>query len=198
MAGERQTGRGARPYSLRNTIQNPLARMLDPFRLQAQVYRLGERHPPSGHLDGFGPTWEAVSMVLAPQGTLQARVNLQREYTLIGLTAATTSNANGGFRAQLYDVKKQVRLADRGVQLALIAGNLGPVGPIASFLLREPYPFDEPDSQILVVVQNLETVQNSIQLALYGVALPFNAVHAAGAHEFPGGPVSSTRAPGGQ
>jgi hypothetical protein len=190
----RQTGRGAHPYSLRNTLQNPLARMLPLLQLQAQVYRLGEKRPPSGHLDGYGPSWEAVNIVLGPQGTQQARVNLQRNFTLLAITCSTTSNVSGGFLAQLYDVKKQVRFADRGVLAAMIGGIGGTaIDDIAAYFLREPYPFEQPDSQVLVQVQNLEAVQNSIELVLYGVALPFNAVRRT-AHEFPGGPVSSTSA----
>jgi hypothetical protein len=189
MSPERQTGRGARPYSLRHTLQNPLARMLPLNHWITQVYRMGERRPPSGGLDGYGPTWECVSMVLTALGTSQVRVSLQREFTLLGLNVSTSSNVSGGFRAQLYDVNKQVRLADRGVQQALLGGTDGEM-----FFLREPYAFPQPNSQILVMVQNLEAVQNTIQLVLYGVALPFNAVHA-NAREFPGGPVSSTAAP---
>jgi hypothetical protein len=185
---DRTTGRGAHPYSLRHTLQNPLARMLPLQREQAQVYRLGERLPPSGHLANHSPTWEAVTLVLPAQGTLQARVALQRDFTLLAITVSSSSLVNGGFRAQLYDTKKRVRLADRGIQAALLGGGLGPPSPTAAFFLRDPYRFDQPDSQILVQMQNLEAVQNTVQIAFYGVALRFNEVSTI---EFPGGPVSS-------
>jgi hypothetical protein len=185
---------GAKPYSLRHTLQNPLSRMLPLSREQSQVYRLGERLPPSGFLDGHGPDWEVISLVIPAQGTLQARVPLQRDYTLLAINASSSSNAAGGFLAQLYDVKRQVRLAVQGVQFALFGGSGGPTGPVGPFFLREPYRFDQPDSQLLVMVQNLETVQNTIQLVLYGLALPFNAVRS-NVNEFPGGPVSSTAVP---
>lgn len=183
---------GARPYSLSQTLLHPLARMLPLQREQAQSYRMGERVPPSGGLSDHAPTWEAVNMVLTARSTLQARVNLQRDFTLIALLCSSSSNVNGGFRAQLYDTKKQLRLADRGVPFSNIAGSQtgGAVG-CASFFLREPYEFDQPDSQVLVLVQNLETVTNTIQLVLYGVALRFNQ-QSSSQPEFPGGLVSNS------
>jgi hypothetical protein len=171
------------------TLQNVLARMLPLSREQAQVYRLGEASPPSGPLDGYAPTWEAITINVAALATAQVRVSLQRDFTLLSLTTSTSSNVNGGFRGQLYDVMRKVRLADRGIQAALMGGSLG--GALtAAFFLREPYRFQTHDSQVLVMVQNLETVQNAVQICLYGVCLPFNRFHK-NAAEFPGGPVSS-------
>ncbi len=182
---------GSRPYSLSQTLLHPLARMLPLQRQQSQVYRLGERVPPSGGLAEHNPTWEAVNLVLQARGTLQARINVQRDFTLLALLATTSSNVNGGFRAQLYDTKKQLRMADRGVQFANIAGSqFGGAANPGSFFLREPYEFDQPDSQVLVLVQNLETVTNTIQLVLYGVALRFNQ-QSSSQPEFPGGLVSN-------
>ena len=178
------------PYSLRHVLQNPIARMLPLSREQAMVYHHGEASPPSGHLDGYAPSWECVSFILAAQNTGQVRVSVQRNFTLLALTTSSSSVAAGGFRGQLYDVMKQVRLADRGILQALMGGNNGAAFPAAPFFLREPYAFTEHDSQILVNVQNLEAVQNTIQIALYGVCLPFNRRHSPNA-EYPGGPVSS-------
>lgn len=181
---------GSKPYSLSQTLIHPLARMLPIQREQEQVYRLAERVPPAGALSDHAPTWEAVNLVLNARSTLQARVNVQRDFTLLALLASTSSNVNGGFRAQLYDTKKQLRFADRGVPVANIAGTQGGGGLPASFFLREPYEFDQPDSQVLVLVQNLETVTNTVQLVLYGVALRFNQQTSA-QPEFPGGLVSN-------
>src|SRR5271168_4486210 len=126
---------GAKPYSLANTLLHPLARMLPIQREQLQVYRLGERLPPSGGLAEHCPTWEAVNLVLNARSTLQARVNLQRDFTLLALLASTSSNVSGGFRVQLYDTKKQLRLADRGIPFSNIAGTMGGgVIPAATFL----------------------------------------------------------------
>jgi hypothetical protein len=178
---------GVHPYSLRNTKINPLARLLPLKGQQADVYRFGERHPPVGDLAGMGPTWEACSFVINALGTARVRVNLQREFTLLAISTSATSVAAGGFRAQLYDQIKKRSLMDRGVQQALMAGNMG-TNPLAPFFLREPYCFDQPDSQVVVLVQNVEAVQNSIQIVLYGLARRFNEP---GGVVFPGGPIPS-------
>ncbi|HKM99445.1 MAG TPA: hypothetical protein VJX23_02930 [Candidatus Binataceae bacterium] len=182
---------GAHPYSLARTLQNPLARMLPLFRECSQVYRMGESNPPSGPEDGYAPEWECVTAILPALATTQARISVQRNFTLLAINASSISLVAGGFRAQLYDVSKKVRLADRGLQTVLIGGTQGTVSPSGPFFLREPYPFHEHDAQILVQLQNLEAVQNSIQLVLYGVCLPFNLRNKT-ATEYPGGPVSSS------
>lgn len=184
---------GIHPYSLRMTPTNPLARMLPIQREQMMVYRLGEKNPPSGHMRDHAPMWEVVNVVLNARGSTRVRVNLQRDFTLMALTASATVNtALGAFRAQFYDMKKQLRFADRGVLFANLAGTMGGgggAGGSASFL-REPWEFDEPDSQVLVIVQNMETAQNSIQIVMYGQVLRFNQP-APGFQEFPGGVVSN-------
>lgn len=158
---------GTKPYSLAHTFTNPLARMLPLYKFQRQVYRLAERRPPVGGMADHSPTWEAVSASLAGQDTIQLRVNVQRDFWLLGLTASSDNVA--GFRAQMYDTIKKVRLADRGVQSPLIGGTSG-----GAYFLRDPYHFDQPDSQILVIIQNLATVVANVQLALYGQVLRFN------------------------
>lgn len=182
---------GIKPFSLRHTVTNPLARMLPIQREQMHAYRLGEKNPPSADLPDHAPMWEVVTVNLAARGSTRVRVNLQRDYTLLALTAtATVNTALGGFRAQLYDMKKQLRLADRGVMFANLAGRMGGGTPGGAVFLREPWTFDEPDSQILVIVQNMETAASVINIALYGQVLRFNQP-APGYTEFPGGVVSN-------
>lgn len=156
---------GVNPYSLKGVLQNPLARMLPLREATNQVYRLGEAVPPG--LRGYGPTWEVISLALAGRGTLQVRLNVQRDFHLMALTAS--SSAAGGFRAQLYDANKKRRFADRGVNFSNLFGATG-----RALFLREPYEFDQPDSSILCVVQNLDPGANTVQIVLYGVALRFN------------------------
>jgi hypothetical protein len=172
---------GAKPYTLRFVSQHPLARMLPLHRYQDQAYRLGEKLPPSA-LDGHGPTWEAVTVALNARSTLQVRVNLQRDFTLIAISASSSSSVNGGFRAQFYDKKKGLRFADRNVNQVNFAGTVA--GGSSPVFLREPYRFDLPDSQLLLNVQNLETVANTVQIVFYGSVLRFN--EPAG-RNFPGG-----------
>lgn len=177
---------GSKPYVLTYVQQHPLSRMLPLRRDQAQTYRMGERIPPSA-LEAHGPMWEAVDFLLDPLDTLQARVNLQRDYTLISKSARCDVNTVGGFRVQYYDIKKRFRFADRGINFATFAGpvnNSGAGNSPAAFSLREPYRFEIPDSQILLQVQNFENVPNVVQIAYYGQVLRFNAPGLT----FPGGP----------
>ena len=180
---------GARPYTLQQIMQHPLARMLPLFRWQSQAYRMGERIPPSA-LSDHGPVWEAVEWVLGPLATLQARVNVQRDYTLISLAATCSVNLNGGFRIQMYDIKKRYRFADRAINFANFAGPVAvPAGSgpsPATFFLREPYRFDVPDSQILIQVQNFENSNNRVSMAACGQVLRFNEPGL----QFPGGNVT--------
>ncbi len=153
------------PPSDFNVITHPLARMLPKGKYQTQVYRLAEKSPP-GLEDGFGPVWEVVPFNPGGRQTQQARVNVQRDFHMLALSAS--SSRDGGFRYQLYDTKKKLKLTDRGVSW----NTLGKGGN--NFFLREPYPFCEPDAQILVIAQNQDTAANNIQIVIYGQARRFN------------------------
>jgi hypothetical protein len=76
-----------------------------------------------------------------------------------------------GFRAQIYDTRKGLRMADRGVRVANLGGDTHGVQ-----WFRDPYVFDLPNSQVLLIVQNLVNQANEIQIALYGQVLRFNQI----------------------
>ena len=176
------------PAPDQNVLHHPLARMLPLHRYQSQVYRLAQKYPP-GLEDGFTPIWEVATCLLPARQTTQLRINFQREFHLLAILGS--SSQPGGFRAQLYDMKKSylqwanvaeriasvvrgkpgVRLAARGVNLA---NYFGPGS--APFFLREPHPFTEPNAQALVIIQNQDTgaTSNQIQVVLYGQARRFN------------------------
>lgn len=181
-----------------NVLTHTLARLLPLHDLQGQTYRLGEKYPP-GFEDGFAPIWECATALLSSLQTTQLRINFQREFHLIGLTGQST--VAGGFRVQIYDMKKQylawqgdpffrqagdlqkpgVRLAGRSVQQATFLGagfNAANATNIGSspFMLREPHPFTEPNAQALVIIQNQDNsgVNANIQVVLYGLARRFN------------------------
>lgn len=160
---------GANPRSLRNTLVHPLARMLPQLRFQQQVYRLGEKNPPAGTMVDHAPNWNITTLILAGLGTQQVRVNVQPDFHWLATLGGCTLNTVGGFRAQIYDTRKKLRFADRGVRFANLGGNS--IGPQ---WLRDPYRFDLPNSQVLLVVQNLESAQNEIQIAMYGQVVRFN------------------------
>lgn len=159
------------PQPGQNVLFHTLARMLPLHEWQSQVYRFAEKYPP-GLEDGFSPIWECATCTLAGRQTTQLRINFQREFHLLAVTAK--SSAAGGFRAQIYDQIAQRRLADRGVNFANYFGT----GANPMFL-REPYLFqstkqDGMDGQALVVIQNQDTGNNTIQVVLYGQARRFN------------------------
>jgi hypothetical protein len=183
-AGHTQDASAARSASFHHPM-NPscgtkvlfhtLARMLPKGRYISQVYRLAEKIPP-GFEDGWTPIWEVATALLPARQTTQLRINFQNQFHLFAITASSTQA--GGFRAQLYDMKKNygcgkpgVRLAARGVNFANLGGALG-----QALFLREPHPFTEPNAQCLVIVQNQDTggTSNQIQVTLYGQARRFN------------------------
>jgi hypothetical protein len=164
------------PEREQSVLFHTLARMLPLRQYQSQVYKMAEKIP-QGFNDGWCPSWEVATALLPARQTTQLRVNFQREFHLFAVTASSTQA--GGFRAQLYDMKKKytqdskpgVRLAGRGV----IAANYFGTGR-DPFFLREPHPFDEPNAQCLIIVQNQDTSGNSneIQVSLFGMVRRFN------------------------
>lgn len=152
--------------TLRAAFLNPLADMLPLKQNQRQVYQFAEIPP---GLEGYQPRWEVANAVVAAQGTIQLKVDLMTDFHLLALYAsASVATGLGGFRTQFYDVLKQRRLMDRGLQFPLVGG-----GARGGAFLREPYRFDVPKSQLLIILQNMEVAPNTVQLALYGVAAPF-------------------------
>jgi hypothetical protein len=156
--------------TLRADFLNPLARMLPLRALQSSVYRMAEKEPPG--LPGYQPRWEVVNGVIGAQQSLIVKVDVMSDWHLLAIGCSASVNTVGGFRAQFYDLVKQRRLNDRGIQFPNLGGGNSP-GPVAWFFLREPYRFDLPKSQMQIMMQNLEAVANTVQLALYGQSAPF-------------------------
>jgi hypothetical protein len=152
--------------SLRREFVNPFSRMLPVKGLQADVYRMAENIPPG--LEGYQPRFEVVNAVILALQTLEVRVDLMTDFHLLAILSSVTSNVQGGCRGQCFDMVKQLRLMDRGVQFSQMGGNSS-----APFFLREPYRFDQPRSQMLVLLQNMEDVTNTVQMVFYGAAAPF-------------------------
>lgn len=153
--------------NLRAEFINPFVRLLPVRGLQSDVYRMGDAVQPG--LEGYQPRWQVLNAVLGAQQTIQLKIDVPNDFYLLAFLTSSTSEVSGGFRAQFYDVFKKYRLQDRGVQHALLGGGSG-----GAFFLRDAYHFDLPRSQVKVVLQNLELVANTIQVALYGVAAPFS------------------------
>ncbi len=152
--------------SLRRDFVNPYAVMLPYFgRYQEMVYRQGEVLP---GLEGYQPRWQIVSAVLGAQQSLQQTIDLMTGFHLLAILGSASVNTVGGFRAFLFDVLRQLRLQDRGIQFPQLGG-----AAKSPFFLREPYPFDLPASQVKVLLTNMEAQSNTVQLVLYGVVAPF-------------------------
>jgi hypothetical protein len=173
------------PKRQQSVLFHTMARMLPLHSWQEQVYHLAQKHP-AGFEDGFTPIWECATALLPARQTTQLRINVQKDFHLLAL--AGSSSLAGGFRAQLYDMKKDygqekpgVRLAGRGVNFAnyfgagFAPGNSTGQGS-GLYFLRSPHPFTEPNAQCLVIVQNQDVsgASNQIQVVLYGVARRFN------------------------
>jgi len=156
---------GAKPYSLDRVLQNQLSNLVPLRRTNQQVYQLGMKR--QFGLEGYAPMWECVSFVLPPLGTREARVNLQRDFHLMGMVGSSTSV--NGFRIQMFDVRKKRRFTDRGFGHFNLLGGQGSV-----LFLRRPYRFNEPNAQILVIAQNYDTVTATEQIVLFGQVLRFN------------------------
>lgn len=153
--------------TLHGDFVHPFARMLPLFRYQSQVYRIGESGPPLG-LEGYTPRWEVVNAVLGARQTVQVRVDLNNDYCLLATLGSASLNTVGGFRVQIRDQRRKLRLADRGLEFPCMGGNSA-----SPYFTREPYPFGGPRPQALVILQNLEANQNTVQFVMYGVITPF-------------------------
>jgi hypothetical protein len=168
------------PQANINTMHamNGIARLLPIFDRQKAVYRMGERTPAG--LRGYQPRWEVVNAIIAAQQTYQTRVDLMPDFHLLAVLGSATVNNLGGFRVQLYDDSRKIRLQSRGLQYPNFGGASGKPGSFGPYFLREPYPFDLERSQLLVILQNMEVSANTIQIVLYGVAAPFTGRDNAG------------------
>lgn len=158
--------RQANLKSLRAEFINPYTRMLPLRGLQADVYRMAETVPPG--LEGYQPRWEIVNAVILAQQSLEVKVDIMTGFHVMAVLGSATTNNLGGFRTQFYDAIKKRRIHDRPIQFPNLGG-----AAIAPFFLREPYAFDLPRSQVLLILQNMEVVTNTVQIVLYGVAAPF-------------------------
>jgi hypothetical protein len=142
--------------------RNPLAKMLPNGSIQAMVYRHGEASPPG--FEGYTPLWETVTFVFTSRQSQQFKLAFHKAFTLFAINASSSVDTVGGFRFQLYDVLRKIKLTDRGVNYANLTGE----GENAMFL-REPYEFQGPEAQCLILASNLEPAANTVQLVLYGM-----------------------------
>ena len=111
------------------------------------------------------PYWYVFNYNLAARQTLEYRAVTSKNFYLLAMTGDSNVGQQGtpGFRAQIFDGKRQMRFSDRGVEMANLVGNAQ--GPAFQ---RVPYQF-QPLSPILVRVQNTLAIPNAGQIVLYGM-----------------------------
>lgn len=114
--------------------------------------------------------------------TEDMRIGCPDNFELFGVNAyvdpgSTVDFENGGFRLQLYDVNRKIQLIkDHPVNFQNYCGvgNNGSGGAAVGggactpLILRDPYPLEEENAQILVRVGNLEASAYPLQVVLFG------------------------------
>jgi hypothetical protein len=112
-------------------------------------------------------TADAFSVTVTDSATPANTVTVPLTITVVATQSALTIVST--YRVQIYDTRKALRMADRGVRVANLGGNTQ-----GANWFRDPYVFNVVDPQVLLIVQNLTQFQQEIQVALYGMVLRFN------------------------
>jgi len=98
---------------------------------------------------------------------------LPDNFTLLSFFASASSVLKGGFRANVYDNNRRIRLTERPVDFNLMAGTgssplfLG--GDWGASRHAAPYAFQPNNAQAMITIVNLETVNNNIEFGMYGI-----------------------------
>jgi hypothetical protein len=157
---------------LMNTLLNPFAKLGESLAdNQKSVFLLGD-----GSIipikDGF-PIWVYCEFnTLGALKTQRVRIPMPDKFRLLSYFGSASVNAVGGFRVNVYDVNRRLRLTDRPINLQTLAGTgnspLFQGGTIGS-RQAAPYAFQESNAQVLITIVNLEPNPNVIQFGMYGV-----------------------------
>lgn len=165
---------------LMNLLINPFARSIDiSGDAGGAIYMFGGQKTLDGQLEGSGPPqWPMIEFSNPALGALKtgrSRILLPEDFVLLNYWASASSNVQGGFRVNIYDVNRRRPLTIRPVNFNTIAGQGS-----APIFQRRPYPFGRtimvngvsqpPCAKITLV--NLEAVANTIQFGFYGVVAP--------------------------
>jgi hypothetical protein len=157
----------AAPARYMNAIANKFVGMV-PKNPQGAIFCLGDKSDITAEPDE-APIWIYADVpALAANDTEDMRIGCPENFTLFAVMAQIlgAEYPNGGFRLQLYDVNRKVQLIrDHPVNFEAYCGN-GRRG--SALFLREPYPLQEKNAQILVRVGNLEAVPYALQVVLFG------------------------------
>lgn len=140
---------------------------------QKEVYLRGDG-PVFDMIAGGTPSWVPCDFLpLGPSKTGRSKMPLPDNFTLLGFFASASVSDRGGFRVNVYDVNRRIRLTERPVNFNAIAGTgssplfLG--GDWGNSRFAAPYAFQPNNAQVMITVVNLEIVNNNIEFGLYGV-----------------------------
>ena len=141
---------------------------------QKDVYIAGDGSVFDGNIKGGTPSWIPCDFLpLGPSKTGRSKMPLPDNFTLLAFFASSSSVVKGGFRVNIYDINRRIRLTERPVNFNIIAGTgssplfLG--GDWGPSRLAQPYQFQPTNAQVMITIVNLETVNNNIEFGLYGI-----------------------------
>jgi hypothetical protein len=156
---------------LMNTLLNPFAHTGTPSNNQKDPYMLGDGTviPIKG---GF-PIWVYCEFnTLGAFKTGRVRIPMPDSFRLLSYFGSASVNTQGGFRVNVYDVNRRLRLTDRPLNFQNLAGTgSSPLfqGSFIGSRQAAPYAFQESNAQVLITVVNLEPNPNIVQFGMYGV-----------------------------
>jgi hypothetical protein len=141
---------------------------------QKDVYMLGDGSVFDEAIQGGTPTWIPCDFLpLGPSKTGRSKMALPDNFTLLAFLASASVNTKGGFRVNVYDINRRIRLTERPVNFNLMGGTGnsplflgGDWGPSRYAL---PYQFQELNAQVMITIVNMETQNNNIEFVLYGI-----------------------------
>jgi hypothetical protein len=157
------------------TFENIFARSGNtPADNQKDVYLNGDGSVFSDGIVGGTPSWIPCDFnPLGPSKTGRSKMPLPDNFTLLSLFASSSSVVKGGFRVNVYDINRRIRLTERPVNFNAIAGNgSSPLfigGDWGTSRYALPYQFQATNAQVMITIVNLETVANTIEFGLYGI-----------------------------
>jgi hypothetical protein len=141
---------------------------------QKDVYISGDGSVFDGAVQGGTPSWIPCDFSpLGPSKTGRCKMPLPDNFTLLAFMASASVNTKGGFRLNVYDINRRIRFTERPVNFNAFAGTgssplfLGGDWGTSRFAL--PYQFQPTNAQCMITVVNLETVNNNIELVMYGI-----------------------------
>lgn len=156
---------------LLNTLLNPFAVGESLANWQKSPYLLGEG--PMVPIDGGFPMWVYCEFnTLGALKTGRVRIPMPDNFRLLSYLASASVTTNGGFRVNVYDVNRRLRLTDRPVNAQTLSGaGASPLiqGITVGSRKVSPYAFQESNAQVLITIVNLEPAANLIQFGMYGV-----------------------------